>query len=98
MGVHHSPTRAIAKFSAMFDLNVIDGIVNFFGFFSRISSVIIEFFDRVFVDGGMVIGTARLTSLFGVEISCVQTGYVRHYLLLTVLGIIAISIIAIFVV
>lgn len=91
------PVRLWSFFSARFDRTVIDGVVNAVGLSGKAMAFVIEAVDRIAVDTWLVMGSARSTALAGDKLSLAQTGYVRHYLLLTVLGIVVISIICILV-
>ena len=84
-------TRGLAWFCAMFDRYVIDGIVNFVGFFGKAWSIVIEIFDRVVIDGLFVNGSAHGADFVGRQLSYTQTGYVRQYLMFTVACILIIS-------
>ncbi|MEN6627078.1 MAG: NADH-quinone oxidoreductase subunit L [Candidatus Sumerlaeia bacterium] len=84
-------THLAARFSARFDRLVIDGVVNFVGFFGKVMGFVIDILDRIIVDGLMVNGSAHAAGFAGNQLSWAQTGRVRQYLLLMVLGIIALS-------
>jgi len=73
-----------------FDLYIIDGIVNFCGTFTRFSSWIIGKFDNIAVDGA-VNGTAWTTAFFGNVLSFFQTGKVRNYVFLVIIGILILT-------
>ena len=83
-------TRALAVVMARFDRLVIDGIVNLFGWLGRAGAIVVEIFDRLAVDGLGVLGTARAAAFAGEKLSYAQTGRVRQYLLMTVVGMLAI--------
>jgi NADH-quinone oxidoreductase subunit L len=90
-----APTIGLGWLTAIFDRGVIDGVVNFVGWCGKISGFIIEIVDRVAVDGWLVLGTARTTGLAGNRLSYAQTGRVRQYFVMTVVGICVISAICI---
>lgn len=85
-----APTKAWSRISGAFDRLVIDGAVNLFGISGKVGADVVDFGDRLIVDGWMVNGSARTTGFFGDKLSYVQTGNTRHYLLLTLLGLVAI--------
>ncbi|HOV72797.1 MAG TPA: NADH-quinone oxidoreductase subunit L [Candidatus Hydrogenedentes bacterium] len=84
-------TRALAVISATFDRLIIDGIVNLAGWCGWAWSYLTEIFDRIVVDGWFVNGSAQTTAYMGRQVNQSQTGYVRQYLMLTVLGLLIIS-------
>lgn len=73
-----------------FDLYIIDGIVNFFGTLTRFSAWIIGKFDNIVVDGA-VNGTAWTTAFVGNVLSFFQTGKVRNYVFLAIIGILILT-------
>ncbi len=87
-------TRALGRFWAAFDRIVIDSAVNFFGLAGKVFAFIVDTFDRLVVDDWMVNGSARSTRLAGEQLSWAQTGRVRHYLLLLVLGLVVVATVA----
>ncbi|MCX5759834.1 MAG: hypothetical protein NTU83_15300, partial [Candidatus Hydrogenedentes bacterium] len=84
-------TRALASFCAAFDRAIIDGIVNLVGWCGWAWSCLVEVFDRIVVDGWFVNGSAQTTAYAGRQLNRTQTGLVRQYLMLTVLGLLIIS-------
>lgn len=87
-----APVHLKARFFARFDRMVIDSIVNAFGTITRLLGVIVSGLDRLLVDGGLVMGTARTTNLAGRALALFQTGRVRQYFVMTILGLILISV------
>lgn len=84
-------THMFARFCALFDRTVIDGVVNFAGLMGKVGAFVVDLADRLIVDGLMVNGSAATVGFIGEKLSWAQTGRVRQYLLLMVLGIIALS-------
>jgi NADH-quinone oxidoreductase subunit L len=80
-------TMFFAKFLALFDGKVIDGIVNLVGWFTKIFGQIVGIFDNVVIDGFVNL-IAKITSLFGGVIRKVQTGRVQTYIAFTIIAII----------
>jgi NADH:ubiquinone oxidoreductase subunit 5 (subunit L)/multisubunit Na+/H+ antiporter MnhA subunit len=70
---------------------VIDGVVNLVAFLGWLWSYLVELVDRYIVDGLGVNGTARTTAFFGNVLSYTETGRVRQYIVLTVLGLLILS-------
>jgi NADH-quinone oxidoreductase subunit L len=64
---------------------VLDGMVNFGGWFARRMSLLVDVVDRRAVDGG-VNGVAFFTRWFGGIIRFIQTGNVQRYALVLFLG------------
>ncbi|MDC0357539.1 NADH-quinone oxidoreductase subunit L [Oligoflexia bacterium] len=91
------PTRVLGHFSARFDRLVIDSVVNFVGHTGRVIGFVAEAVDRIIVDLGLVMGSARTTAFIGKQFSMFQTGVVRQYLFYTVAGLSLISLVCIFV-
>lgn len=84
-------THMLARFCALFDRTIIDGVVNFAGLMGKVGAFVVDIADRLIVDGLMVNGSAYTAGFIGDKLSWAQTGRVRQYLLLMVLGIIALS-------
>ncbi|MCE5229363.1 NADH-quinone oxidoreductase subunit L [bacterium] len=84
-------THIAARVCAVFDRLVIDSVVNFAGLMGKVGAFVVDMLDRLVVDGLMVNGSARAAGFMGNELSYAQTGRVRQYLLLMVLGILALS-------
>ncbi len=84
-------THLVARFSAAFDRAVIDGVVNFAGLLGKVGAFVVDLADRLIVDGLMVNGSANAAGFVGDKLSWAQTGRVRQYLLLMVLGLVALS-------
>jgi len=80
------PVRLLGVFMAQFDRRVIDAVVDFVGLFGKTVGRVVDWADRLFVDGWFVTGLARGTQLTGEGLSYAQTGRVRQYLLFTVVG------------
>lgn len=83
-------TRAVGIFAALFDRIVIDAVVNLCGRMGIVWSIIVEWVDRRIVDGWFVNGTANSTYAAGEGLAEAQTGRIRDYLLLTVMGLLII--------
>ena len=84
-------TRALSRLIALFDRTVIDGVVNFFGWFGVLWSFLVDLADRWVVDGLGVNGSARVVGYAGEKLSYTQTGRVRQYLVLMIAGIVILS-------
>ncbi|HEX2979261.1 MAG TPA: proton-conducting transporter membrane subunit, partial [Anaerolineaceae bacterium] len=80
------PVRLLGVFMAFFDRRTIDAVVDFVGIFGKTMGRVVDWADRLFVDGWFVTGLARGTQLTGEGLSYAQTGRVRQYLLFTVVG------------
>jgi NADH-quinone oxidoreductase subunit L len=89
------PALAFAAFCAGFDRIVIDSLVNLVGILGKLGAYLVELIDRLFVDGLGVNGLANITAWAGNRLSYIQSGYLRQYLYLLVLGVVTISIICI---
>jgi NADH-quinone oxidoreductase subunit L len=76
-----------AKFLALFDNYVIDGVVNGASWVTRLSAKITGIFDNVVVDG-IVNLLAKITGFFGASLRKVQTGRIQTYVILAVIGLI----------
>jgi NADH-quinone oxidoreductase subunit L len=57
------PVRLLGVFMAFFDRRTIDAVVNFVGVFGRTAARVVDWADRLFVDGWFVTGLARGTQL-----------------------------------
>ena len=72
----------------VFDLRVIDGIVNLVGFVTRaVVAAFTGWFDNKFVDG-LVNWVAQITWLFGGRVRRLQTGAIQNYLLVVLGGVV----------
>lgn len=83
-------TRAAGAFAALFDRKTIDALVNLCGRMGIVWSIIVEWIDRRIVDGWFVNGTSNTTYAAGERLAEAQTGRIRDYLLLTVMGLLLI--------
>ncbi len=72
-------THGLARLSGAFDRIVVDGIVNGFGWLTRLASWISGLFDNLFVDG-LVNGVGHVIQGAGEGIRRFQTGRVQTYL------------------
>ncbi|MEJ5285636.1 MAG: NADH-quinone oxidoreductase subunit L [Bacteroidota bacterium] len=80
-------TVGLAKISAIFDLKVIDGLVNGAAWLTRNIGFFIGYFDLYVIDG-LVNFTANITGFFGSVVRYLQTGRVQTYVAFAVFGII----------
>ena len=81
-------TVASSRFFGLFDLRVIDGVVNGIGFTVReLFSRLIGWFDNTFVDG-IVNWVAQITLTVGGRIRRIQTGMIQNYLLIILGGLV----------
>ncbi len=78
-----------AKGWRLFDIYVIDGAVNAFGWVTVLWAKISGWFDLGVVDG-LVNLTAWITNFFGRTFRRVQTGFVQEYIIVMACGVIAI--------
>ncbi len=86
------PLRGLRHPSSWFDRNIIDAVVNLFGWFGRKASFFVSvFLDNFFVDNILVMGPAKTTNFIGDKLSYAQTGRVRQYLVFSVVGIVVIT-------
>lgn len=85
-------TVGLAKVMAWFDLNIIDGVVNFTAAIGRGLSKVTAVFDFRIIDG-LVNLTATISGWIGTALRKPQTGVIQAYLVLTVVGIIALILI-----
>ena len=87
-GVIVALSVAWAGFLKVFDLRVIDGIVNLVGFVTRaVVAAFTGWFDNKFVDG-LVNWVAQITWSVGGRIRRVQTGAIQNYLLIVLGGVV----------
>ncbi len=80
-------TVGLAKISALFDLKVIDGLVNGCAWFTRQFGYFIGHFDNIVIDG-LVNFLANITGFFGSLVRYLQTGKVQTYVAFAVFGLI----------
>jgi NADH:ubiquinone oxidoreductase subunit 5 (subunit L)/multisubunit Na+/H+ antiporter MnhA subunit len=85
-------TVGLAKVSAWFDLNIVDGVVNFTAAIGRGVSKLTAIFDFKIIDG-LVDLSGIVSGWIGATVRKTQTGLIQTYLVLTVLGIIALILI-----
>lgn len=78
-----------SKIMAIFDNRIIDGLVNLVAAIGRFIAIIVGHFDNIVVDG-IVNLSANITGFFGRLIRGVQTGRVQTYIILMIIGAIAI--------
>ena len=85
---------ALSRGLAVFDLVVIDGIVNAFAVMTTLFYILSDLFDRYIVDG-----LVNLAGYMWVKINhgirYAQSGYVQHYIFVTALAMVALIIIVI---
>ncbi|MEO6810109.1 MAG: NADH-quinone oxidoreductase subunit L [Isosphaeraceae bacterium] len=81
------PILGMARFCALFDRRVLDGIVNGAAYLTKGASVLSGLFDQYIVDG-LVNGTAWGTYLIGDWGRSIQTGRLRNYLMILAVGVI----------
>jgi NADH-quinone oxidoreductase subunit L len=79
-------TRRLMSWLASFDLKVIDGVVNFVGFVSKIGAWISGWFDQFFVDG-LVNRVADSAWWSGKGLRHLQTGKIQNYVYVLVVGV-----------
>lgn len=91
------PVLSLAGSSARFDRAFIDKAVDASGQAGIAGATAVEATDRVVIDGYLVNGTACFTGQAGEQISVVQTGYIRHYLLSMVIGVVVVAVVCIWV-
>jgi NADH-quinone oxidoreductase subunit L len=77
-------TTAFAKVLALFDLYIIDGIVNLVGWFTKVVGHFIGLFDLYVIDG-LVNLTANITAFFGIVLRKFQTGRIQAYIVMTII-------------
>lgn len=80
-------TVGLARIGAWFDLNIVDGVVNFMGTLGRGVSKIISWFDLRGVDGAVNL-TAWISKRLGEILRKPQTGIIQAYLVLTIIGLV----------
>ncbi len=83
------PAKRSASYCSRFDLGVIDGLVNFAGWFTRFTAWLSHKFDIYIVDG-IINSMATLVSFNSAIWRRIQTGFLQNYALIFVLGIIAV--------
>lgn len=82
-----SGTLLASKFSAVFDLKIIDGIVNGVAKITALFSFAEGRFDLKIVDG-LVNFLGRVIRFFGAQLRGLQTGQVQSYILMALFGVI----------
>lgn len=85
-------TVGLGKVSAWFDLNIVDGVVNFTAAIGRGLSKVTAVFDFRIIDG-LVDLSGIISGWIGATMRKTQTGLIQTYLVLTVLGIIVLILI-----
>ncbi len=80
-------TVGFAKIGAWFDLNIVDGVVNFMGTLGRGLGKITSWFDFRGVDGAVNL-TAWISKRLGDIFRQPQTGIIQAYLVLTIIGLV----------
>ncbi len=80
-------TVGFAKISALFDLKIIDGLVNGSAWVARNLGYFIGHFDNIVIDG-LVNLIANLTGFFGSMVRYLQTGRVQTYVAFAIVGLI----------
>jgi proton-translocating NADH-quinone oxidoreductase chain L len=90
-----APVLFISRRVADFDRRVIDRFVDGCAWVVRQAAVVDDWIDRLFVDG-LVNLTARWTHATGVALRSVQTGKLRQYVMLIVVGTVAFFILVTF--
>lgn len=78
-------TLLLARISAWFDANIVDGIVNGSAFITRMFSVFISGFDKYVIDG-FVNATAFVSGFIGISLRRLQTGKVQTYIVLAIVS------------
>lgn len=82
-------TVGLSKISALFDLIIIDGLVNGTAWLTRNFGYFIGHFDNIVIDG-LVNLIASITGFFGSMVRNLQTGRVQTYVAFAVVGLIII--------
>jgi proton-translocating NADH-quinone oxidoreductase chain L len=82
------PTLALARGCSEFDRRVIDRVVNGSALLTRATALVSSLFDRRAIDG-MVTLVADIVGRAGVLARLVQTGKVRQYVMMLVVGLVA---------
>ena len=85
------PTHFVANCVAMFDRRVIDGFIDNLSRWTRRVASVDDMIDRYFVDG-LVNLTAAWTYSLGINFRSLQTGKLRQYVMLIVIGTVALTI------
>jgi NADH-quinone oxidoreductase subunit L len=86
------PVHFVAAIIAWLDKQVIDGFINNLARWTRGVADIDDLIDRFFVDGAVNLTAAWIWSL-GNSLRGLQTGKLRHYVMLIVIGTVALTII-----
>jgi NADH-quinone oxidoreductase subunit L len=86
------PYYAICNFMFAFDARVIDGLVNFAGWFGVALSVVHNWFDKYIVDG-LVNGLGYLMRSIGRALRLVQSGKIENYAFLVAFGLLLLVIV-----
>jgi NADH-quinone oxidoreductase subunit L len=86
------PVHFVAALVAWFDKQVIDGIIHNLARWTRGVADIDDLIDRYFVDGAVNLTAAWIWSL-GNSLRALQTGKLRQYVMLIVIGTVALTII-----
>ncbi|MBI5236784.1 MAG: NADH-quinone oxidoreductase subunit L [Deltaproteobacteria bacterium] len=84
-----NPIKRLCRYCLDFDLGVIDGIVNGAGWLTRFTAWVSHKFDIYIVDG-LVNSAATFVSFNSLVWRRMQTGYLQHYALIFVIGLILI--------
>jgi NADH-quinone oxidoreductase subunit L len=87
------PVLGLSALAAAVDRVVIDGVVNGLARLTRLAAGIDDWFDRLFVDG-LVNLVGRVTFGLGLWLRNVQTGRLRQYVMLIVIGIVVLFLVA----
>jgi NADH:ubiquinone oxidoreductase subunit 5 (subunit L)/multisubunit Na+/H+ antiporter MnhA subunit len=85
------PVLAIAIAAAWFDRHVIDGLADGLARLARVGAVLDDFIDRYFVDGAVNL-LATLIFGLGLRLRALQSGRLRQYVMLIVIGTVALFI------
>ena len=84
-----NPIKRLCAFCLSFDLSVIDGIVNFMGWFTRFTAWVSHKFDIYIVDG-IINSVSTLVAYKSDFWSRFQSGYLQNYALVIILGLLVI--------
>lgn len=76
-----APVVGISRLLALFDRYVIDGLVNFAGYFTRQTAIVSDLVDRFIIDG-LVSAVADSANGMGLMFRSRQTGRIRSYVLM----------------
>lgn len=77
-------TMGLSRLLGIFDLKVIDGVVNLTAWFTRWSSVVVGFFDNIVIDG-LVNLAAEIMGFLGAGLRKFQTGRIQTYVILVLI-------------